>query len=488
LTAWVATTGKPLRVVNIDDWNELGAKRQGNDPELIHKKSPCEIDDVGPFLAAPIKEGNDVIGVIRIPRRKESKPFEEIDEELVVAIADQLALTIGNIRNRKLLNDMRESRTQHFRRILSPNLIEACQNISELDCAAQIREFLESADKHDSIGEAILNSLESLWVHKYGQRYNFPLLKDFRRYEETLFQLPGYRDHFIHQYQVFLLGTVIIDGLNKISKKKGTRTFSQVYHKSLNISVEDTEVADAAWLITSTFHDIAYTIQRGDDLFNMFFDKFMGLGEKVVDRIELDKIISDHHYAKLIDQLSDFYCCLKKGKSQWVYNPSDTSTISVDDNFRTALLRSLLEYRDHGVLGALILLHQSDASRKEYSSVIYPSALAISLHKDLLFEMHDDIVFERNPLAFLLRYCDLVQEWGRGEENMLQAPELKNIAVYYGDDSRIHVETKTSLGNEKLAREKSKEARQVLGKLSSEEIRVELTIEENGLESHSKTP
>jgi signal transduction protein with GAF and PtsI domain len=99
---------------------------------MIHSKKPCEIGDVGPFLAAPIKEEDETIGVVRIPRREESKPFEKIDEELLVAFADQLSLTIGNIKKKKTIDDIRKKRAKEFETRFSTPLIDVCKNVSKI--------------------------------------------------------------------------------------------------------------------------------------------------------------------------------------------------------------------------------------------------------------------------------------------------------------------------------------------------------------------
>lgn len=483
LTAWVATTGNPLRVVDINDANELLTKQNRSDPPLIHQKSHCEIEDVGPFCAAPIRDGTEVVGVVRIPRRKGSKPFEDIDEELLSAFADQLSLTIENINRKRMIDDIRGRRKNEFEGLFSAPLITKCRAIGRVDYAKEIREFLKFPTQDIGIRTAILNMLEVLWCDKYGQKYNFPLLRDFRSYEKMLLELPGYRDHFIHQFQVFLLGAVLIDDLYVLSEEKGTKNFSDYYREALGIKKKDSEVADIAWLIASTFHDVAYPIQRSDDLYNRFFDSFMGIGGTVVDRIGLERVVSKRRYGKLIDQLCDFYFSLNNRRVPWKYNSKEQTMICVDDDFRAAFQQTLLEVKDHGVLGALVLLHQSRAGGEEYSTVIYPAALAIALHKDMLFEIHEDLRFEYNPLAFLLRYCDLVQEWGRkdaGTTGILEPeiPRLLDIKTYLGDDLKVHIATTVDLASLRIAEEKSITVGKTLGRLKSRDFVFEFAIED----------
>lgn len=482
LTAWVATYGKSIRLNNIFDPKELeqfGVKEGVEAP--VHENTPCEIvDNVGPFLAVPIFHEEETIGVIRIPRREGSKPFDLTDEKLLTAFANQLSYSITNFRNKTALEELKNIRTRDFSYKFCPKLIEYCKKISYISYADEIKKFLKFPEKRSTIDNAILDSLEDLWVKKYGEKYDFPLLKDFKSYEELLLELPKYRDHFIHQYQVFLLGSVIIDKLNELKYEYSTKNFSDYYNQSLHIQKNDVNIADSAWLITSTFHDIGYPIERSDDLFNNFFKKFMGFDENIVDKISLNKVISDHRYLKTIDQLCDFYSALEKRDLPWRYNPTGYYKISVMDKIKEGIISSLVNKNDHGVLASLILLHQSKPTKEEYSTIIYPSALAIALHDKLLFEIDKDIKFEINPLAFLLRYCDLVHEWGRDKKRTIEIPKLVEINVNYDEiTKKINISTEIQMGNNILASGKQKEVQKVFSKLKSNEVTFSLIINNN---------
>jgi GAF domain-containing protein len=483
VTSWVATYGKSISLEDINDPTELERKaaiQRVNVP--FHVKTPCEIQDVGPFLAVPIFQEEEVIGVIRIPRQIGSKPFDVNDETLLTVFANQLSYTLTNIRKKTTLEEFKTTRNNDFENKFSPKLIGKCRKISIIEYADEIRDFLNFPEKKSTIEEEIMNSLENLWVNKYGEKYDFPLLKDFKSYEELLLELPRYRDHFIHQYQVFLLGAYIIDRLYqlKLNPEYSSRSFADYYNQALNIQTTAGNIADSAWLITSTFHDVAYPIERSDELFNSFFSKFMDFDEKVVDKISLFKIISDHRYGKSIDQLCDFFIALEKGELPWKYNPSSLYNISVCDKIKEGIISSLVNKNDHGVLASLILLHQSKAGRDEYSSIIYPSALAIALHNTLLFDIDEEIKFEKNPLAFLLRYCDLIHEWGRDNAKTPEKPLLLDMNVDYDPTiKKIKVVTEIQLGSKWHASEKRKEAKRIFNKLKSNEIKFSLVINNN---------
>ena len=486
ITSWVAGKGASVRINDINNVKEI----KKFDSELICLRGPCEIHsgDVGPFLAVPILNENESIGVIRLVRHKGSKPFEEIDEELLKGFSDVLSLVISNINRKQELDRSVISKMDKYNKIFSNELIKKGRNLDCIDYADEIKCFLKFNGKGEDIPLEILNSLEYLWEKKYGMKYNFPLLREFRSYENMLLELPRYRDHFIHQFQVFLLGSIIIDELYKLSKEKGLKNYYDYFRESLHINNLARAEADAAWLITSSFHDVAYPIEKSDQLFNNFFNRFMGLREYIVDTIRLEKVLCDCNYGKLIDELCDLYVSINEELIPWNYDARDIRVININDHFNRGVRSKLINDRDHGVLGALILLHQSKAGTEEFSKIIYPSALAIALHNKLLFYLHDDIKFETNPLAFLLRYCDLVQEWGRSEEHTPETPKLECINVQYNDqDKKIHVSTRITVGDLRLADGKAKEAIKVFNRLISNDIIFEFSITENGRQFRSRT-
>lgn len=532
LTAFAATTGMIVRVKDINDEKEIRSlKKNEMNIEPIHIKGKCEIDSIGPFIAIPIKYESKIIGVIRIPRHRNAKPFDGIDEKLLKAFADQLSLIIIDLRRKKEIGIIRQEKEWNFRSKFSDSLINACRDISEISYASNIKDFLDNCysdecNTDEDISAQILSSLKRLWCNKCEMNNNFNLIKEFYSYEYMLFELPRYRDHFIHQYQVFLLGSVIIDEIYKISKQKNIKNFADYYFNSLYVDNSDNKTADTAWLLTSSFHDVAYPIERSDQLFNKFFEKFIGPEYKFIENVGLEKIVCSEKYIDLIDQLCDLYTSFKiRNAKKWEYKSLNEKEIIIDQKFKNNFIKRLTN-KDHGVLGALILLSNSDRNSRDFSEIIYPSALAISLHNMLIFDLEDKenicsvkendkkelfckgncqlINFEENPLAYLLIYCDLIQEWGREKENLsdvkdegetprannfhgenitcslnknnIKVPILKCIDVKYGDDSKIHVVAKLEIDNELLIR-KLEEARKVFHRLRSKEIKFEFIIE-----------
>jgi hypothetical protein len=502
VTPFVLRNGITMRLNNINNPIELAKySTKYNDPNLAHiEGGPCEIPsmEVGPFLAVPIKNEEYTIGAIRIPRHKGAIPFDEQDEKLLSAFSNQLSLVMWNLTGKEMLQRREIEKLSKFYETFSIELVRNCRDLKHLNYADEIKQFM-TFQNHSSIQNAILDLMDDLLRKKYEQYYNFPLLEDFKSYEVLLLELPGYRDHFIHQFQVFLLGSIIIelmykesfsDENSKRSSGKKAKSFSDYYHLSLHMGAgprsEDFE-ADLAWLIASCFHDVAYPIQRSDQLFNNFFKKFMGL-DNIVEKVSLCKVFLDSNYGKLIDELCDLYVNLKFCDRPWKYDSRDIRNIYLNDRFNRAIRISLMEKRDHGVLGSLILLHQSKGGGAEYSKIIYPAALAIALHNDIFKNsLQDNILFEENPLGFLLIYCDLIQEWGRGKDDTLDTPKLKNIQVRYdNNDDKIHIETSVLVGDLYQAENKANEAEAAFKRLISSEIVFEFIIENTGRKFISK--
>jgi hypothetical protein len=479
LTYWIFDKKISIKIDDLTDDREI----KKLDPDLVILRVPHEIApaDVGPFLAVPMIVEDRSIGVIRVIRHKDSTPFAKIDEKLLLIFANILSLAISNLNRKK---EIENSRNKIKNSYVDKFSLELINKVSEIECISyrdEIKQFFDKDELIEDISEHILTTLENLWAKKYKIDYNFPLFEHFRTYENMLFELPKYRDHFIHQFQVFLLGAIIIDKMYIQSKKDSRiKNFSDYYAESLNSNTNGSD-ADLAWLITSTFHDVAYPIEKSDQIFNKFFDKFMGIGE-IAGKSRIEEIFCECNYLRLIDNLCQLFACIEFTNKKFEYNGKSMRTVDIDDIFSQSLRFNLIKNRDHGVLGALILLHQSNAGAKEFLTVIYPSALAIALHNKLLPSLHKDIYFDTNPLAFLLRYCDLIQEWGRKEENSQKNPQLLSINIYLDDnDKKVHVSTEISMGNGKYASEKSLEAKTVFNRLRSKNIIFELFIFENGI-------
>lgn len=98
-TGWVARNNKVLNLKNLHDRKELEEYDIRDRPVSL-----CELENVGPFLAAPISKGPDskceVVGVIRAVRRLQSThgAFSVAHEEILAACGAMLATVLESAR------------------------------------------------------------------------------------------------------------------------------------------------------------------------------------------------------------------------------------------------------------------------------------------------------------------------------------------------------------------------------------------------------
>lgn len=387
----------------------------------------CEVTPTDPdrFLGVPIRANNEVLGVLRTAKTNGDAPFTSNDEMLFSSLATRLSPIIENLVDLERREKLKESQIE---KSLAKELKDKIEKIyTEKDIGTidfvtkRIKSFfaVSPADDED-LDTRILKSISSLWDDS-GIIIGKTPLKSFKFFDkEILSELPGYRDHFTHQYQVFLIGYCIIEMLNKLGKP-----FYESYRQSLSpfISIAEEEketIANIAWLITSTFHDIAYPLEETKRWLPNMISDFLGEeGKEVTPEVPIEKIFfQSQTYLNFLDELAGFFS--KMGF---------TSRIKEAD-FRAWLQSEVALNKDHGVLSSLILLRPHFLGKEE---IILPAALAIALHKRLGLKVKAqgvEICYDKYPLFFLLLYCDLIQEWNRDPQTDRRiTPVLKKIVV-----------------------------------------------------------
>lgn len=317
-----------------------------------------------------------------------------------------------------------------------------------------LKVFFESClnvSDSDIFREKILKFIKSLYEkHIFDKFYCSNKTGDFLDYfvivEPLLYQGNSeYRDHFIHQFWVFSLGSYIINHNCTELRKK--------YIDSLNIKSGDTiceHALDYSWLLTSTLHDFAFPLDQINQWLPDFFDRFFPYeNSDELFQIHMDRLLSEEKYLKKFNGLSTLFTALNKGES-W----SSKNHYKTRSNFhltqilysrlthykythpKYALLKPEFKYlKAHSVLSAISLLTKfsnptevSPAQAPYVDQIIYPSGLAIALH-----HLHPDgpdkhlnklgkIDFSKHMLLYLLIFTDSVQEWYRlGLDNETEA-------------------------------------------------------------------
>lgn len=196
------------------------------------------------------------------------------------------------------------------------------------------------------------------------------------------------RESFIHPFQVFLLGSIIID--------RFYNEFRQWYGEDLCISNETS--IEAAWLLTAIFHDRAKKVNILRKILELEIGEFG------------NKIPNEDAYIGL---LSSFY------RHRSNRNPSGTWNTNAPRD--SAFERALLEFSEkwnHGVKSSVLMLRNIHGNPAEVSPRDIVSAFAIAVHDQELWDrLIADGIFPLRmdlfPLACLLLQLDAIQEWGR---------------------------------------------------------------------------
>lgn len=307
-------------------------------------------------------------------------------------------------------------------------------------------EQLSSAiSKHLSCGggeyEFVRDLFSELWATQIGIAYN-DFLKTFdpalqHIFAETKDNGIVYRDHYIHQFQVFLLGLYVMDKL-----------YDDVVEKS------KCKKPEISWLMISSFHDIGYPIQLYDQWSRKFFQEVFDVTEDIA-RIEIKSKFVEQSFMNATNCLIARLCsvfCNEELKGDWLADKKELLRF---------FYRSITEAKNHCILSGVSLLRM--LCKEEYrdkitidkmtfeqiwGDIIIPSALTIALHdsgvwgelrnKETWQQAHEKVPlpvlrFDDDPLSFLLIFCDNIQEWGRPSKSQSDEKNRKGKTFYLRD-------------------------------------------------------
>lgn len=282
-------------------------------------------------------------------------------------------------------------------------------------------------------------------------------LFDFRDHENLmLYSTEKYRDHFMHQFHVFVMGYIFINaiGIGKIKKRINERLQNVDEYQEIEI---DDEGVLRIWILISLFHDIAYIFQQYDKTMQKFISD--NLLADIPVYIDWGNILSSKKnkvsYIDSISELTRFF----------------TSQDELKQTSKTELLKNYIQAiednQDHGVLSAILLINLFNKTiegnyignheiKSKRIVEIYLAALAISMHNSCIYKtLKEDanigyISFESFPLEFLLMYCDTAQEWGRKKEVdkvFYDAPVLESIIVDIVNEKESNEKTNATNDN-----------------------------------------
>lgn len=292
--------------------------------------------------------------------------------------------------------------------------------------AAKLATYLRYTDDEYSI--RLISNDVNRFVKTCCGYYDLPEASDlFSTFVERYHLLeitPKFREHLIHQFQVFLLGCYVMFTLSKGLY----HNFQNLFKKSLkNNGYNYGEPADFfySWFLASLFHDVGGVVERSN--------KWIGCA---LAPIFLRK--KEEGFPVAINW-SDFFQTLWIPKSFETLCRYISKMISYKEQDLNMNLRSLLYHTpDHGLISSLALLNHLWEPMKEKENVLVPAAAAIALHSERVQNILlgpggiKYFNFKKDPLSFLLIYCDTAQQWGRPETNSQKGeepPKFKSLEI-----------------------------------------------------------
>ncbi len=302
-------------------------------------------------------------------------------------------------------------------------------------------DLFDAISKHlsykNSEYEFVRGVFSTLWKTRIGIDYN-EFLETFDPALQHVFAETGkggriYRDHYIHQFQVFLLGLYVIDKIyDDFVKKYNCRK------------------PEISWLMVSSFHDMAYPVQRYDEWSSKFFHEIFRVPEGMA-HIELKSMFVEQSFMNCTNCLI-VKLCKEELKGDWLAKKKELlqffhKKITKAKNHCILSSVSLLkilrgeEYKNEIIIG--------DMDFEQYwEDIIVPSALAIAIHdgevwrglkdKGVWQKLKEEVPlpvlrFEDYPLSFLLIFCDSIQEWGRPSQPQAAEKDKKGKRFYLRD-------------------------------------------------------
>jgi hypothetical protein len=310
------------------------------------------------------------------------------------------------------------------------------------------------------VGKALRALLRIHWEEREANCW-IDKLDRLERFEPILAELPRYRDHSIHQFQVFLIGWILLrffkkrelieleyKGWESPSEKQGSQNLT----KTKDLS-EKVVVNARVWLLSALFHDVAYPLEHAYSWANLFGRTLTG-ADGSYEFVANGK--AEMLFANIKTPEKGTFERLPHFAGSYEYLAAEVRSILAEmappETAITAALSDLMKNWDHGMWAAVVLLHTVTS---DITSEIMQAAVAIALHNKLvrkLAEWHIKVPINRDQtvMPFLLLLCDSLHEWGRDLWNptekapefndLNRRPSLKNIAQSGEDASTFHID------------------------------------------------
>jgi len=212
---------------------------------------------------------------------------------------------------------------------------------------------------------------QNLWEIYFREEYPLTL----RKFESLLQHFfPSYREHFIHQLQVFLFGTIVLSHLFKNPKN---------LFETGEIGDKQKVNTYKGWLLASSIHDFTYPLQKYDEWSREFFKEQLKI-DRLLSFLELKSIYVEEDLSACTENT------ISELKKDFVY--SDSWEMDVLCNaMRRFCYYEITDKKNHGLLGS-VYLQKTFGKRMKFNrefqeKILQPASVAVALHDDDIWQI-----------------------------------------------------------------------------------------------------
>ncbi|MBI4684475.1 MAG: hypothetical protein HY755_04690 [Nitrospirae bacterium] len=440
ITAWVVKTGESVRYGGRDEF-EKHPEHRGKFEKTQNEECQSIVEVPLYFKKDKNKKGRaKADGVIKVENPVNKKEFDQADKFILSILSSCVSAAI-----QKIEIDEPKSYKQLFN---GAKLLVDIINWHEVN-----------KDSIDGTNRALMKEIskfskEILKWNIYGIEKMYDkiiiIIKDInkilgfkdndcikiieeitRKYEEILGTGLRYREHLIHQFQVFLLG------LHIINSNKRIQTAMKSYLKANGIN-DNFDNVIRCWFLSSIFHDFAYSIEKINDWLGEYF-KTLFSSELSKEKLPFVFLWENLFTVEKYEYYKNILIKLIREKLAVPFESDEAAEIHY--SFITILMsKSDMRKKNHGLFGALVLsnrLLKEKFDDPDISKIVLEGGFSIALHA---LDVYQDLfnvqkaLLQNIPFAFLLVFCDNAQEWGRPWMNELEPGAIELDVINIADE------------------------------------------------------
>ena len=337
--------GEPEKVVDAEFF-----RKRMSEAFKVSVKNPKNMGEAITDISKEIKVAENVL-IKAIEEKAEDFAtfFEQYILEAVEAIAEIPSEQIG-------------------KRYIDRQLIDGILELHNIPCLTECRDLVHDhlSEKNDDYKFAG-KCFKKLWHDTFG--IEFPTtLGDYDRFLQQFF--PQYREHFVHQFQVFLFGMIIFDYLLEDSSILFENGGSE----------EEKENLLKGWLLTSSIHDFTYPLQKYDKWSEDFFQQQLGI-DNPPRFLDLGSIYVEKTFLSRVELL------LSKLEKDLVKTDHSEKAGFLNE-IRRLFYYEIAEKKNHGLMGSSYLLKKfEERNTDELSKIVLPAAVASAIHDDEIWQI-----------------------------------------------------------------------------------------------------